>query len=76
MEDSAEILKQIKAEFKISEVYKEKLRKKWIRQMKMMNNEKVNQEKIGDETMWTIFNTVQSSLDNDKLIHEFIPTEK
>lgn len=76
MEDSEDILKQIKDEYKISEQYKKTYSKKWIRQMKMMNNEKLNTEKIGDETMWTIFNTVQSSLDNDKLAHDFVPTEK
>lgn len=69
------LLKQIKKEYDISEKYQKDKRKKWNTQMNLMHNIKLNKEKIGDETMWTTFNTVQSSLDSDTLTVSFDPTE-
>jgi hypothetical protein len=75
MEDADEILKQALAEYKIAEKYKEPLRKKWIRQMKLLENEKILTDKLGDETLYTIFDTVDSALGGDEMTHTMIPTE-
>lgn len=69
------LLEQIQAEKSVSEVYASKKRTKWKKQMKLLYNERKSDDMVGDETMWTITDTIISSLQEDKLLHEFHPTE-
>lgn len=70
-----EILEQIQAEKKISEAYGNKKRQRWKKQFKLLYNERKREDTIGDETTWSISDTIISSLQEDKLLHEFRPTE-
>ncbi len=46
IEENTALIKQIKAEFSISERYKKDKREKWKKQMRMMNNEKKVKDKV------------------------------
>lgn len=49
---------------------------KWVSRLKLYNNQKRDEKAVGDPLMFTTFNTVFSSLYDDKLQQKFEPVEE
>lgn len=69
------LLDQIRAEKSVSESFASKKHKIWQKQFKLLYNERKKENMVGDEISWTVSDTIISSLQDDKLLHEFEPTE-
>lgn len=69
------LLDQIRAEKSVSEAFASKKHKTWQKQFKLLYNERKKESMVGDEISWTVSDTIISSLQDDKLLHEFEPTE-
>lgn len=73
---SQDLLDQIREEKSIAEKYMMKKRKRWIRQFKLYDNERINDDMLGDETTYTMADTYMSAISADVLTQEFVPTEE
>lgn len=70
-----ELLKQIAAEHKSSYDYIKPKWDEWALRIKLYNNQKRDKEAVGDNTLFTIFQTVLASLYMDELSIKFEPRE-
>lgn len=73
--DFAGLIKQIETEQKQAWWYIKPKWDEWALRLKLYNNQKRDKEAVGDNTLFTIFQTVLASLYSDQLIAAFVPRE-
>lgn len=69
------ILRQISREYKEAEDFMKPKISKWLRRLKLYNNQGRKDSKVGDPLLFTVFQTVFSALYYDKLSVEWEATE-
>lgn len=70
------LLEQIRAERAVSKTYAGKNHRKWKKHFRLLENERKRDESVGDETMYTVCDSVTSALIEDEINQEFVPTEE
>lgn len=74
-EQEVELLSQIKEEFKTADDYLRERKQEWQRRLKLYNNQRKNKDAVGDPLLYTVFNSVLSSIYDDQLVVEFAGKE-
>ena len=69
--DYKALAKQIQSEYELSWKHQNPKKKEWELRLKLYNNQRRDKKAVGDTTMFTIFQTVLSSLYVDRLMVEF-----
>jgi len=70
-EDYTSLVQQVKKEYKVAYDFMKPKIDKWRMRLKLYNNQKRDDEAVGDTTLFTIFQTVLASLYDDRLTVEF-----
>lgn len=70
-EDYTGLVSQVKKEYKVAYDFMKPKIDKWRMRLKLYNNQKRDDEAVGDTTLFTIFQTVLASLYDDRLAVEF-----
>ena len=65
--EQASVLKQIAREYKTGLDYNSEKRAEWHKRLKLYNNQRRDPEKVGDNTLYVVFQTVLASLYTDTL---------
>jgi hypothetical protein len=67
---------QIESEYQLADEYIQPKRNEWIRRLKLYNNQSRAKGKVGDPLLFTVFQTVFSSLYDDRLKVSFEPNAR
>lgn len=70
-EEQNKVRLQFESEFQLSFEYTQTKRQQSLRRLKLYNNQKRDQSKVGDNTLFIVFNTVLASLYEDKMSSRF-----
>lgn len=73
--DFTALIDQIKTEYSQSWWFIKPKWDEWALRIKLYNNQKRDKAAVGDNTLFTIFQTVLASLYSDSLLAEFVPRE-
>lgn len=73
--DFDDLIKQIDTEYEQAWWFIKPKWDEWSRRLKLYNNQKRDKDAVGDNTLFSIFQTVLASLYDDKLISTFDPRE-
>jgi hypothetical protein len=73
--DFTKLIEQVKSEYTQSSQFIKPKWDEWALRLKLYNNQKRDKEAVGDNTLFTIFQTVLASLYSDNLSASFIPRE-
>ena len=65
------LLAQIETEYQVCWRHLQSKRIEWLRRLKLYNNQKRDQSKVGDPLLFTVFQTVFAALYDDKLVVKF-----
>lgn len=65
------IVKQVNDEYELSYRYNEAKRALWLARLKLYNNQKRDDEAVGDPLLFTVFNTIHAALYDDRLMATF-----
>ena len=66
--EQKKILKQIESEYQLALTFNEAKRKVMLNRLKLYNNQRRNDDAVGDPLMFTVFNTIHASLYDDRLM--------
>lgn len=69
--DFSDLIKQVKTEYNLAWWFIKPKWDEWALRLKLYNNQKRDKEAVGDNTLFTIFQTVLAALYNDQLGVEF-----
>lgn len=66
--DQARIIRQVESEFDLAFSFNEAKRKQQLARLKLYNNQKRDDDAVGDPLLFTIFDTIMSALYEDRLM--------
>src|SRR3990167_8201252 len=69
--DQEKLVKQIDGEYNLAYKFSEAKRKVWLSRLKLYNNQRRDSDAVGDNLMFTIFNTIHAALWDDRLAVSF-----
>lgn len=67
LSETKKILEQVAKEVGYAKVYMKPKHDKMIRNLALYNNQKKDEEKVSDPTMYTVFNTLLAALYDDRM---------
>ena len=70
------LVRQIEEEYQIAWPYTQAKREEGLRRLKLYNNQKRDQSKVGDPLLFTVFQTVFAGLYDDRLSVNWAPREE
>ena len=65
--DQARLVKQVETEYQIAYKFLQAKRQSWLARLKLYNNQRRDQDAVGDPLLFTVFNTVHAALYDDRL---------
>lgn len=74
-QDFSKLIEQVQTEYNMAWHYIKPKWDEWALRLKLYNNQKRDKEAVGDNTLFTIFQTVLASLYADQLSAGFVPRE-